>query len=218
MRQLFVTSMIVGLAAVPALAQDPVKTDPKVYHVVIDNATVRVLRVHLEPKAKTHVHEHPDTIIIPLTDAKARFTVDGKTQDREMKAEEAIWSPAEKHSGENLDGKADVILVELKGSAAPTATVPSERPSMKSTRLLENPRADVIRATAEPTFQEAAGATHEFDQVVIALAPTDFLLDVNGKKTTKWQRGDVQFIGRGVKHESQNTSKKPQDFIIVAIK
>jgi oxalate decarboxylase/phosphoglucose isomerase-like protein (cupin superfamily) len=44
-------------------------------------------------------------------------------------------------------------------------------------------------------------------------------LAVDGKApVTKWQRGDVQFIGRGVKHESKNTSGKPIEFIIVAIK
>ena len=35
---------------------------------------------------------------------------------------------------------------------------------------------------------------------------------------TKWARGDVQFIGRGVAHEAKNTGGKPVDMIIVAIK
>ena len=42
-------------------------------------------------------------------------------------------------------------------------------------------------------------------------------LSVEGKAPVKkWNRGDAQFIGRGVKHESQNASGKPIDFVIVA--
>jgi oxalate decarboxylase/phosphoglucose isomerase-like protein (cupin superfamily) len=42
---------------------------------------------------------------------------------------------------------------------------------------------------------------------------------IDGKPAkTKWARGDVQFIDRGVAHESKNTGGKPVDFVIVAIK
>ena len=75
---------------------------------------------------------------------------------------------------------------------------------------------------AEPAFRrfaEPAGSKHDFDQVVIALGSSPLSLSIDGKppKTT-WARGDVQFIGRGVPHEAKNTSSKPVDFVIVAIK
>lgn len=35
---------------------------------------------------------------------------------------------------------------------------------------------------------------------------------------TSWARGDVQFIGRGVPHESKNTGGKPVNFILIAIR
>ena len=73
-------------------------------------------------------------------------------------------------------------------------------------------------ATA-PDFQEPVGSTHDYDQVVIALGPGSLVLNVEGKApVTRWQRGDVQFIGRGVKHQAKNTGGKPVDFIIVAIR
>jgi oxalate decarboxylase/phosphoglucose isomerase-like protein (cupin superfamily) len=54
---------------------------------------------------------------------------------------------------------------------------------------------------------------------VIALGPAQISLSINGKPAkTSWARGDVQFIGRGVPHESKNIGGKPVDFIIVAIK
>jgi oxalate decarboxylase/phosphoglucose isomerase-like protein (cupin superfamily) len=85
--------------------------------------------------------------------------------------------------------------------------------------LAEGPGAVAYRSTLAPDFHEAAGSTHEFDQVVIALGAADLMLAVEGRPTVnKWQRGDVQFIGRGQKHEAKNGSGKPVDIIIVGLK
>ena len=85
--------------------------------------------------------------------------------------------------------------------------------------LAEGARGVAYRVTATPTFEEPAGSKHDYDQVVIALAPSQMALTINGKPAkTKWARGDAQFIGRGMPHESKNTSGKPVDFVIVAIK
>jgi len=44
-------------------------------------------------------------------------------------------------------------------------------------------------------------------------------LSLDGKPAKEsWARGDAQFIGRGVAHESKNATGKPIDFIIVAVK
>jgi quercetin dioxygenase-like cupin family protein len=214
--------LAVLLAAVPlaAAAQDPVKVDSGHYKVLVDNASVRVLRVGYAIGAKSTMHSHPDAILVPLATAKARFTMpDGKTQDMEVAKETAAYTPATTHAPANVGGsEIDAILVELKGAPG-NATLPAARPGLQATTLVENPRAVAIKTTAAPDFHEAAGTTHEYDQVVIALGPADMSLALDGKApVTKWQRGDVQFIGRGVKHESKNTSGKPIDFIIVAIK
>jgi oxalate decarboxylase/phosphoglucose isomerase-like protein (cupin superfamily) len=85
--------------------------------------------------------------------------------------------------------------------------------------LAEGPRAMAYRTTAEPTFAEPAGTTHDYDQVVIALGSARMSLAIDGKPAkTNWARGDVQFIGRGTPHESKNTGGKPVDFVIVAIR
>ena len=54
--------------------------------------------------------------------------------------------------------------------------------------------------------------------MLIALAPTTMSVEIGGKTTTTWKRGDVAFIGRGQKHQAQNTSGKPQEMVVVAIK
>ena len=99
-----------------ALAQDPVKVAPKNYTVVLENAEVRVLRAVLAPGDKTPPHDHPATVVIPLSEGVARFTVNEKSQDQKMVAGTPLWIGAEKHGVENIGKtKAEVIVVELKG-------------------------------------------------------------------------------------------------------
>lgn len=213
-----VTGLAVGS---PVAAQDPIKSNPDVYKLVLENSSVRVLRVSVKPGAKTTMHEHPDTVIVALSDARVKFTgADGKTTDAPLKAEQAMWAPAEKHMGENLEkNQVDVVLVELKPSKAPAATIPTNRPEMKITPFFENARVMAYRATTGPNFHEPAGSTHDFDQIVIALQDTDAVsVNVEGKTKSQWKRGDALFIGRGMKHESKNNSSKPMDVIVVAVK
>lgn len=221
-RSIVILGLTLGLVvASRAAAQDPVTSNPKVYHVMLENATVRVLHVGVAaPGQKTVLHEHPDNAVVLLTDSRIRFTgPDGKSQDVEVKAHEAMWSPAGKHSGENIGtGPIEGVIVELKGNNPPTATLPSSRPDMSVTQLFDNPRARAIRATLQPAFHEAAGTTHDYDQVVVALTPSEISLNIGGKTKTRWKAGDAEFIGRGVKHESQNTGQKPVDLFILVIK
>jgi hypothetical protein len=87
------------------------------------------------------------------------------------------------------------------------------------TSLADGPRAAAFRITADASFAEPAGTTHDYDQVVITLGPGEVPLTIDGTlaKST-WARGDAQFIGRGVPHESQNKSGGPVEFVIVAIR
>ncbi len=85
--------------------------------------------------------------------------------------------------------------------------------------LAEGPRATAFHMTADPAFQEPAGSKHDYDQIVIALSPIKISLSLDGKPAkTDWARGDVQFIGRGVAHESKNPSGKSADFVLIGIK
>jgi quercetin dioxygenase-like cupin family protein len=203
-----------------AIGQDAMKTDPSHYKVLIDNPSVRVMKVSYAPGAKSATHSHPDSIVVALSTATARFTTDGKSQDADLAAGAAMYNAAGPHSVENVGkGAIDAILVEFKGAAPGKATLPASRPGLTSKMLAEGPRAVASVTTADPTFQEPAGSKHEFDQVVIALGPGQLSLSVDGKPAkTTWARGDAVFIGRGVAHEAKNTGGKPVDMVIVAIK
>jgi quercetin dioxygenase-like cupin family protein len=182
---------------------------------------VRVLRISYPAGAKSRMHQHPDSIVIPLAASKVRFTAaDGKSEDVEMANESAMYSAATTHSPSNIGaGPIDGILIEFKSAAPGAATLPPSRSGLAMKVLAEGPRAVAYRTTAAPTFQEPAGSKHDYDQLLIALGPTQKWLSIDGKPAkTTWARGDVQFIGRGTAHESKNTSGKPVDFVIVAIK
>lgn len=221
MTRLAAISLGLCLAATPAHAQDPVKVSPKHYSVLVDNAQVRVLKVNAGPGEKTAMHQHPDNIVILLTDGKITFTdASGKSETVETKAGQALSAAGpQTHAGTNVGSTAlEAIVVELKGPAAPKATLPATRPNLTRTTLVETPRADAVRFTADASFKEAAGATHDYDQLLIAVGPTTLSVELGGKTKTTWNRGDVLFIGRGQPHQAQNTSGKPQDMIVVAIK
>jgi len=217
-------SSIVPLALVwsaAALAQDAVKVDPAHYKVVFENASVRVLKIGYAPGAKSSMHQHPDSIVVPLTDSKVRFTLpDGKSEDSELANESAMYTPAGTHNPTNVGtGSVDALLIEFKAAAPGKAALPASRPGMDVKVLAEGPRATAYRSTASATFAEPAGTKHDFDQVVIALGPAQLSLSIDGKPAkTSWARGDAQFIGRGVAHEAKNTGGKPVDMVIVAIK
>lgn len=220
MRSLALVAAALCLSASTVLAQDPVTSNPKVYHVVVDNARVRVLHVMVAPGAKTVMHEHPDNMTVMLSDGSMTFTdADGKSQSMDSKPGEAMWFGPQKHMGLNT-GKVplEAVVVELKGSAAPTATLPAARPNITMTKLAESPRAEAFRIVADPAFKEAPKTTHDYDQVVIALAPSTLSIEVGGKTKNSWKRGDALFIGRGEPHQAQNTTGTSEAFVIVAIK
>ncbi len=112
-----------------ALAQDPVKVDPKHYKVESENAKVRILRIHYGPHEKSVQHSHPDSVVVYLSNGKIRMTdANGKTQDNAGKTGEALFTPAGVHTPENIgDTPFEAILVELKGGAKAAAKAPAAK-------------------------------------------------------------------------------------------
>lgn len=213
-------SLVLLWSAAP-LAQDPVQVDPAHYKVVLENPSVRVLRVILPPGATTPMHQHPDFVVIAMRWIKVRFeTPDGKSEIREMSPETAMYVPAVTHSASNIGpGAENEMIVEFKSPQPGNAKLPAARPGLNSKVLAEGPRVVVYRTTVDPSFHEPANSRHDFDQLLIAMGPAQLTLAIAGKPArTTWTRGDVVFIGRGMPHESRNTGGKPGDFIVVAIK
>lgn len=110
---------LVTFASSTALAQDAVKVDPKHYKVLVDNAQVRVLRIHYGPHETSVRHSHPNSVVTYLTDGRIKMLLgNGKTTVSSGKAGETVWTPAGIHTPTNLSDKPfEAVLVELKGPA-----------------------------------------------------------------------------------------------------
>ena len=135
MRRFWTLLALMFLTAATALAQDPVKVDPKHYKVEAENAQVRVLRIQYGPREKSVMHDHPAGVAVILSESHVKFTFpDGKSEVRDSKAGEIRWGLAEKHLPENLGDKSfEVILVELKGKPAPAKkAAPAKAPAKKA--------------------------------------------------------------------------------------
>ena len=128
MRRVLLLALFVLAVAVPVLAQDAVKVDPKHYKVEFENRSVRVLRVKYGPHEKSVMHSHPNSVAIFQSDGRVKFTYPGgKSEERDMKAGQAMWTPATRHLPENLtDNDMEVILVEMKTRRRPAAREPAE--------------------------------------------------------------------------------------------
>ena len=131
MRRICCLTALLCLAISTALAQDSARVAPKNVKVEIDNPEVRVLRVHYDPHDKIAMHEHPDVVIVYLTDAHAKQTFpDGKTKEGQAKAGDVIFRPSVKHAAENLSDKPiDLIEIELKGKTTASEAATTKRAS-----------------------------------------------------------------------------------------
>jgi quercetin dioxygenase-like cupin family protein len=110
-------SMLLLLALLPmAAAQDMVKVAPKNCNVLLENDQVRVVRVVIKPGEKLDMHSHPANIVYAFTTGKAKFTSsDGKSEERELKAGQAIWSDAVTHATQNSGTtESRALVIELK--------------------------------------------------------------------------------------------------------
>lgn len=99
----------------PAL--DPVKVDPKHYHIEFENPQVRVVKARYGPGESSPVHEHAlPRIIIPITDVSMKVTQpDGTVRDFLAKAGQVSQGGKAKHSEVNsLQTPVEIVIVELK--------------------------------------------------------------------------------------------------------
>ena len=98
--------------------EDPVVTNPEHYRTIFENESVRVLDYWDEPGESTTPHVHPNSVMITLTDFQRRLSTGGQ-RDVDLASGQALWLPAQRHTGENIGTTpTHTILIELKGDAA----------------------------------------------------------------------------------------------------
>src|SRR5882724_6834287 len=115
------TTILVSLLAIlctTTYAQDPVKTSPQYYKVLLENDQVRVLEYHLKPGEKELMHSHPTGVVYVLSGGKLKFSFpDGKTEERTAATGETFFREPVTHAVENIgDTEAHAIAIDLKTS------------------------------------------------------------------------------------------------------
>ncbi len=107
---------------------DPTVTDAAFYTVMFENERVRVLQYRDEPGDRTHLHRHPDSVMVTLSDFRRRVTAGDRSVEVELHAGEARWVGAQQHAGENIgDSGSHCVFIELK-EPQPTSASTIEAP------------------------------------------------------------------------------------------
>jgi quercetin dioxygenase-like cupin family protein len=110
--------ILLAMVGATASAQDPVKTSPQYYKVLLENDQVRVLEYRLKPGEKEPMHSHPAGVVYVLSGAKLKFSYpDGRTEERAAATGETIWREPVTHAVENVgETEARAIAIDLKTS------------------------------------------------------------------------------------------------------
>src|SRR3989440_9426765 len=105
-----------AVACTTAHAQDPVKTSPRYYKVLLENDQVRVIEYHLKPGEKEPMHSHPAGVVYVLSGGKLKFSYpDGRTEEKAAATGETIWRDPITHAVENVGNtEAHAIGIDLK--------------------------------------------------------------------------------------------------------
>src|SRR5437762_14374420 len=84
-------------------AQDPVKTSPQLYKVLLENDQVRVLEYRLKAGEKEPMHSHPAGVVYVLGGGKIKFTYpDGRSEVKAAATGETIWREPVTDAVENV--------------------------------------------------------------------------------------------------------------------
>ncbi len=96
------------------LAQDPVEVAPEHYKVLFENDRVRVLETRYGPGESSDFHNHPDNLVIALSDGLAvPLNSDGTTTEYSFRFGDVIWREAVQHIGVNSSDQ-DMYLITIE--------------------------------------------------------------------------------------------------------
>jgi quercetin dioxygenase-like cupin family protein len=117
MKTIILISLLTVLCTA-AHAQDPVKTSPQYYKVLLENDRVRVLEYRLKPGEKEPMHSHSAGVVYVLSGAKLKCSYpDGRTEEKAAATGETIWREPTTHAVANVsDAEAHAIAIDLKTS------------------------------------------------------------------------------------------------------
>jgi hypothetical protein len=135
------------LAVGTLLAQNPTQVEPKHYHLQFQNDRVEVVYIHYGPHEKSGIHDHPNGVVVNLTESHMRFTdQNGKVMEVFGKAGEARWFPPFKHRVENLGETAyEGIYIGLKNKAEVVSSQLSAPVDTETQKIVAEAIADLLK-------------------------------------------------------------------------
>lgn len=194
--RLVLTALLAALAAVSMSAQDPVKTLPGAYTVQLENAHVRVVRVHYGAGAKLpeHTHAAGTTVYVYLNDS------DGVIFAHTGRSNRAVTRPAvkagsvriatggeEHHTAENPAAMpTDFLRIWLKTDGAGERTMRRLSPADPS---FDNKQLRVTRLMVGAAGSTSIDAPPNHPALLIALPSGDTTWIAAG------QRHDISVAG-----------------------
>src|SRR5579871_914361 len=93
------------------MQSDPALLAPRQVRVVLENESVRVLRVRLAPGDKVPLHSHPGVVGVFVSTGRVRNSAPGRGPG------EVFWSAPVTHTTDNIGSEhVEMVLVELKRS------------------------------------------------------------------------------------------------------
>jgi hypothetical protein len=99
---------------------DPVRKDPRRYHLEFENEEVRVVRARLGAGERGVLHEHPcGRVVVYLTPAHQALVdaASGTRTETRAARGDVRWSTPARHTDENLaDAPFEVLSIDVKSS------------------------------------------------------------------------------------------------------
>jgi hypothetical protein len=89
---------LVAVLCTTAHAQDPVKTSPQYYKVLLENDQVRVLEYRLKAREKEPMHSHPAGVVYVLSGGNLSLVIQTEEPKRELPPPERLFGVIRQHT------------------------------------------------------------------------------------------------------------------------
>jgi pimeloyl-ACP methyl ester carboxylesterase/quercetin dioxygenase-like cupin family protein len=155
------------LLLTPVFAQDPVAVDPQHNKIEYEDSKIRVIRFTLAPGEKSPMHEHPEMLVVNLTNARIRITsANGDVQDIDFHPGEVLHRAPVRHAAENIGNTVwEEVFTEFKPltystsrpvapaaktAATPVIPAPTPQPAPETPAAKAEPALEPVVTPAEP--------------------------------------------------------------------
>lgn len=190
---------------------------------LLDNPSVMVARLRMEPGSRETVHTHPFSAVVVQLDAgdvEMRTGTRRETARRDRGHVEFIAAEMP-HAAANTGTSAfDLVTIALKPDRKPGGTqAPAEAPKgITRTPVLDNAQARATRVTFASGAREPVHM-HPYDLVVVPLTATRIELLLGPATTIEdYEAGEVIFLPRHVPHSLSSRHPEPFDVVSVGVK